>query len=65
MQHFPNLWLMQIYFTSGIGPDILMKVFKGYIVFPIWETWVLLIFILNTNKGFRSRVLLKMSLFLS
>ena len=30
MQYFPNHRSMQICFTSGIGPDILMKVIEGY-----------------------------------
>ena len=50
---------MQIFFTSVIGPDILMKVFEDYIIFLVWAAWVL-IFILNKNKDFRSRNLLKM-----
>ena len=30
MQYFPNHWSMQIFFTSGIDSDILMKVFQDY-----------------------------------
>ena len=29
------------FFTFGIGPDILMKVFEDYIIFLIWAAWVL------------------------
>ena len=29
MQHFPNHWSTQKFLTSGIGPDILMKVLKA------------------------------------
>ena len=53
MQYFCNQWSMQFFFTSGIGPDILMKVFEGYIIFLIWAATVLF-------KGFQSGALLKM-----
>ena len=49
MQYFPNHWSMQIYFTSGIGPDI----------FFIWAAWGFFISILSKNKGFESGFLLK------
>ena len=51
MQYFSNQWSMQFFFTSGIGPDILMKVFEGYIIFLIWAASVLF-------KGFQSGALL-------
>ena len=38
MQHFPNHWSMQIFLTSGIGLDILMKVFEGYIILLLKAT---------------------------
>ena len=49
---------MQILFTSGMCPDILMKVFEDYIIFPIWKAWVCLFFVLSKNKDFLSGVLL-------
>ena len=43
---------------SGIGPDIQMKMFEGYIISgqPVF----CLIFILSKNKSFQSGALLKM-----
>ena len=37
------------FFTSGIGPDILMKVFEDYIISLIWAAWVLFNFISKTK----------------
>ena len=59
MQHFPNHWSTQIFLTSGIGPDILMKVFEGYIILLFRQAGFCLIFIFSKNKGFRSFDLLK------
>ena len=53
-RYFRNQWF---FFTSGIGTDILMNMLEGWIVFLIWEAWVL-IFILI--KNFQSEALLKM-----
>ena len=52
MQHFPNHSLMQIFFTSGIGPDILMEVFEDYIIFLICAFWVLFNFYLKQKQWF-------------
>ena len=49
MQHFTNQWSMQIFFTSGIGLDILMKEQPGFC----------LIYILNKDKEFQSCALLE------
>ena len=40
MQHFPDRWSMQTFLTSGIGPDILIKVFEGYIILLISAGWL-------------------------
>ena len=58
MQHFPNDWSMQIFLTSGIGPDILMKVFEGPLYSLFWQADFCLIFILSKNKRFLSVALL-------
>ena len=42
---------MQIFFTSGIGPVILMNVLEDYIMFLIWVTWALCNFYLNPIKA--------------
>ena len=52
MQHFPNHWSMQIFLTSGIGPDILMKVFEGYIILLISAGWLLFNFYLKQKQRF-------------
>ena len=58
----PIIGQWRFFFTSVIGPDILMKVIEGYIIFLVWTAWILFkFFILNKNKGFRSGNLLKMS----
>ena len=59
MQHFPNHWSTHKFLTSGIGPDILMKVFEGYIILLFRQAVFCLIFIFSKNKGFRSFDLLK------
>ena len=56
---------MQIFFTSGIGPDILMNVLEDCIVFLIWQPKVSSIFILSKNKDLQSGALLKMPASLS
>ena len=35
-KYFPIHWLIHIFFTCGIGPDILMNMLQDYIVFLIW-----------------------------
>ena len=51
---------MLIFFISGIGPDILMNIFEGCVIFLIWVAWVCLSFILSQSKSFQSEALLKM-----
>ena len=52
MQHFPNRWSMQIFLTSEIGPDILMKVFEGYIILLITAGLLLFNFCLKQKQVF-------------
>ena len=52
MQHFPNHWSMQIFLTSGIGPDILMKVFEGYNILLISAGCLLFNFYLKQKQRF-------------
>ena len=59
MQHLPNHWSTQNFLTSGIGPDILMKVSEGYIILLFLQAGFCLIFIFSKNKGFQSFDLLK------
>ena len=40
-KYFHSHWSIRIFFTSGIGRDILMNVFEDCIVFVIWTAWVL------------------------
>ena len=46
-KYFPNHWSIQIFFISGIGPDILMNMLEDCIVFFKWEVWVLFNFYLK------------------
>ena len=41
-QYFHNHRSLQIIFTSGIGPDILMNVLEDCIILLVWGAWVLL-----------------------
>ena len=50
---------MQIFFISGIGPDILITVLEECIIYLIWAAWVLFFILLSKNKGFQSAALLK------
>ena len=50
LQHFTNHWSMQIFFTSLIGPDILINVFEDYIIFLVWAVWVLSNFYLKQKQ---------------
>ena len=59
---FPIIGQCRFFLTSGIGTDILMKVFEDYIIVLILLAWVLLNFIFSKNKGFWSEALLKMPL---
>ena len=59
---FPQSLVDADFFISGIGPDILMKVFEDYIILFIWAAWVLLVFILSRNKSFGSGALLEIPL---
>ena len=52
MQHFPNHCSMQIFLTSGIGPDILMRVFEGYIILLISGGQLLFDFYLKQKQRF-------------
>ena len=40
------------FFTSVIGPDILMKVFEDSLIFLAWAAWVLLNFYLKQKQRF-------------
>ena len=60
MQHFPNHWLMQIFLTSEIGPDILIKVLKAALYSLFRLAAFCLIFTLSKNKDFRFGDLLKL-----
>ena len=51
-QHFPNRWSMQVFLTSGRGPDILIKVFEGYIILLILAGWLLFNFYLKQKQRF-------------
>ena len=51
-KYFLNLWSIQIFFTFGIGPDILIKVLEDCIVFLIWAAWTLLNFHLKQKRRF-------------
>ena len=49
------------FFTSGIGPDILMNALEGCITVFVWAAcFFFLIFILSKSKGIQSGALLKM-----
>ena len=43
---------LDFFFTSGIGPDILTKVFEYYIILLIWAAWVLFNFYLKQKQRF-------------
>ena len=47
---FRSLVKVDFFFTSGIGPVVLMKVFKEYIIFLIWAAWVLFNFYLKQKQ---------------
>ena len=51
-EHFLNHLSMHIFLTSGIGPDILMKVFEGYIILLISAGWLLFNFYLKQKQRF-------------
>ena len=49
MQYFPNHWWLQIFFfTSAIGPDILIKV----VTFLVWAACVLFNFYIKQKQKF-------------
>ena len=48
---------MQIFFTSGVGSDILMNGLEDCIIFCLWPDWVLFNFYLKQKQ--RSGALLK------
>ena len=48
---FPSLFNAR-FFTSGIGSDNLLNVFKDWIIFFIWVAWVLLNFYLKQKQIF-------------
>ena len=61
MQYFPNHWSMEIFFTAGIGPDIMMNVFEDYTIFLICTAWVLFNFYFKQKQRFfKSGVWLRM-----
>ena len=47
-----NLWSIQILFTSGISPDILINMFEDCIVFIIWAAWAVFNFFLTQKQRF-------------
>ena len=51
-QHFTYHWSMQTFYSSGIGPDILMEVLEYYIIFRLGRLGFYLIFILKKTKVF-------------
>ena len=51
-EHFPNHLSMHIFLTSEIGPDILMKVFEGYIILLISAGWLLFNFYVQQKQRF-------------
>ena len=51
-QYFHNHRSMQNFFTSGIGPDILMNVLEDCIILLVWTAWVLFSFYLLTSSPF-------------
>ena len=52
LKYFLNLWSFQTLFTFGIGPDILINVLEGCIVFLIWSAWALPNFHLKQKQEF-------------
>ena len=58
MQNVPNHCSMQIFFTSGLGPDILVNGWKIALYFLFGQ--FCLVFITSKNQGFQSGALLKM-----
>ena len=46
------IYKMHIFLTSGIDPDILMKVFEGYIILLISAGWLLFNFYLKQKQRF-------------
>ena len=65
MQTFPNHWSMQIFLPSGIGSDILMTLFEGYIILFILVGWLLLNFYLKWKKKFSVRSFTEINSFIS
>ena len=51
-KYFANHWSIQIFFTSGISPVILMKVLEDCILFLIWTAWVLFKFYFKQEQQF-------------
>ena len=47
-----NLWSIQIFFTFGTGPDILINVLEDRIIFFIWAAWALFNFYLKHKQRF-------------
>ena len=52
MKYFPNHRSLQIFFTSAIGPDILMNVLEDYIILLLWTAWVLFDFYREQKQRF-------------
>ena len=55
------LFYQCIFFTTRIGPDILMNVIENCIIFFVRQLEFCLIFILSKNKGIQYGALLKTS----
>ena len=49
---FSQSLIIADFFTSGIGPDILMNVLEDRIIFLIWAAWVLLDYYLKQKQKF-------------
>ena len=58
---FPSLFNAR-FFTSGIGSDNLLNVFKDWIIFFIWTAWVLFNFYLKKKTDFQFGVWLRIHL---
>ena len=64
-EHFPNHLSMHIFLTSEIGPDILMKVFEGYIILLISAGWLLFSFYLKQKQRFSAWSFTEITSFIS
>ena len=53
------------FFTSVIGPDILIKLFKVYIIFLVWAAWILFNLYLAQKQRFPVWKLTEIASFIS